>query len=157
MKVHVHQMNLMKNQIIQKKFNVLKFWRRRSQGKTLIFLIIWQKIMFNGFKMSNFRCKSHVQEIILPNKCLVVCRNSYYNFLGFFTFLVINQNIYTQLCMNVKTHHHQMYYFKLEYKNFVTSKFVSNKCYLQKITPQKSWNPFPFFLEPQPWINPMGQ
>jgi hypothetical protein len=25
-----------------------------------------KKIMFNGFKMSSFRCKSHVQKLILP-------------------------------------------------------------------------------------------
>jgi hypothetical protein len=69
-------------------------------------------------------------------------------FLGVFTFFVINQNIYTQLCMNVKTHHHQIYYFKLDYIIFFTSKFVSNKCYLQKVAQQKSWNPFSFFWNP---------
>jgi hypothetical protein len=50
--------------------------------------------------------------------------------------------------MNVKTHHHQIYYFKLDYINFFTSKFVSNKCYSQKAAPQKSWNHFSFFWNP---------
>ncbi len=30
------------------------------------------KIMFNELKMSNFRCRSHVQIIILPKKCSLV-------------------------------------------------------------------------------------
>ncbi len=34
--------------------------------------------------------------------------------LGIFTFLVINQNIHTELCMNVKIHHCHMNYFKLD-------------------------------------------
>jgi hypothetical protein len=33
---------------------------------------------------------------------------------------VINQNIHTQLCMNVKTHHHHMNYLKLDYSIFLT-------------------------------------
>jgi len=63
MNVHVHWMNLMKTQIKQK-FQVLEFWKKGLQGKGFIFLTIWQKIMFNGFKISIFRCRSHVQEII---------------------------------------------------------------------------------------------
>jgi len=39
--------------------------------------------------------------------------------LRFFMFLVINQNIHTQLCMNVKTHDHHMNYFKLNYSIFL--------------------------------------
>ncbi len=40
--------------------------------------------------------------------CLVVHWNSFLKFLGISAFLPINQNIHTQLCMNVKTHHHHM-------------------------------------------------
>jgi len=73
MKIHVHWVNLMKNQIIQK-FQSFEIKKKRLQGKTLIFLMIWQK-KFNGFKMFNIRCKwcrSHVKEIILPKKYLIV-------------------------------------------------------------------------------------
>jgi len=37
--------------------------------------------------------------------------------IGNYAFMVINQNILTQLCMNVKTHHHHMNYLKLNYSN----------------------------------------
>ncbi len=39
MKVHVHWVNLMKNQIIQK-FQSFEIKKKRLQGKTLIFLMI---------------------------------------------------------------------------------------------------------------------
>jgi hypothetical protein len=63
MKVHVHWMNLMKNQIIQK-FQSFEFWKKVLQDKRIIFKTI------NGFNMSNFKCKSHVQIIILPKNML---------------------------------------------------------------------------------------
>jgi hypothetical protein len=34
-------------------------------------------------------------------------------------FLAINQNIHTQLSMNVKIHHHHMNYLKLNYSTFL--------------------------------------
>jgi cytochrome b561 len=52
--------------------------------------------------------------------CLVVHWNSFLEFLGIFAFLVINQNIHTQLCMNVKRHHHHMNYLTLDYSVFFT-------------------------------------
>jgi hypothetical protein len=55
MEVYVDWMTLMKSQ------NVEKF-------RSFIFLTIWQTIMFNGFKMSNFSCRSHMQKIILLKK-----------------------------------------------------------------------------------------
>jgi hypothetical protein len=110
MKIYVHWMNLMKNQIIQQ-CQILKFWKKGLQGKGFFFLTIWQKNMWNGFKMSSFRCKSHVQEIILP-KNMFSC--PFKLILGFFVFLAINQNICTQLCMNMKTHHYHMSYLKLD-------------------------------------------
>jgi hypothetical protein len=88
-----------------KKFKVLKIWRKGLQGKGLIFKPFDKKKMFTGFKMSSFRCKSHVQEIILPKTCLVVHWNSFWDFLRFFAFLALNKNIRTQLCMNVKNDH----------------------------------------------------
>ncbi len=58
-------MNMMKNQTIQKfqSFQILKE-RARRQIKDF-FLPLGRKIMFNGFKMFNFKCRSHVQKIIL--------------------------------------------------------------------------------------------
>jgi hypothetical protein len=55
-----------------------------------------------------------VQEIILP-KNMFGCPLKL--ILGFFAFLVIN--IYTQLCMNVKTHHCHMNYLKLDYNMYL--------------------------------------
>ncbi len=61
MKVHVHCMNLMKNQIIQK-FQSLEILKERID----FVKPFYKKKMFNGFKMSNFRCRSHVKEINMP-------------------------------------------------------------------------------------------
>jgi len=54
--------------------------------------------------------------------------------LGFFAFLAINQNIHTQLCMNVKTHHYHINYLNWIIQIF-SFKFVSSKCDLQKVAP----------------------
>jgi hypothetical protein len=51
------------------------------------FLPFDKKIMFNGFKMFNFRCKSHVQEIILP-KNMIGCPSKLN--LGFFRILCVS-------------------------------------------------------------------
>jgi hypothetical protein len=45
------------------------------------------KIMFNGFKMSSFKCRSHVQETIL-SKNMFSCPLKL--ILGFFTFMALN-------------------------------------------------------------------
>ncbi len=42
MKIDVHWMNLMKNQIIQQ-CQILKIWKQGLQGKGLFTLTIWQK------------------------------------------------------------------------------------------------------------------
>jgi hypothetical protein len=65
MKIHVHWMKLMKNQIIQK-IESLEILKERVEGKRPILKPFGKKIMFNGFKMSNFMCTIHVQEVILP-------------------------------------------------------------------------------------------
>ncbi len=65
MKVHVHWMNLMKNQIIQK-FKSWNFEKKGFKAKDLFFKPFDIKKMLNGLKMSSFICRSHVQEIILP-------------------------------------------------------------------------------------------
>jgi hypothetical protein len=53
MKVHVHYMNLMKNQFIQK-FQSLKFWKKRPQGRGFISKTIL-----------------HFYFILMSSKCLV--------------------------------------------------------------------------------------
>jgi hypothetical protein len=65
MKVHVHWMNLMKNQIKQK-FQSFEILKEKAIRQRIHFLnhLIYKK-MFNGFKMFSFICRSHVQEIIL--------------------------------------------------------------------------------------------
>jgi hypothetical protein len=116
MKVYVHWMNLMTNQIIQK-FQSLEILKEKVSTRRILFLNhLVRKLCSVGSKMSSFRCK-HVHEIILlkntfgyPLKLI----------LGFYMFLAINQNIDTQLiCMNVKSHHHHMNYLKLDYSNFI--------------------------------------
>jgi hypothetical protein len=49
MKIHVHWMNLMKNQIKQK-FHGLEILKERLQGKVFIFRPFHKKIMFKGLK-----------------------------------------------------------------------------------------------------------
>jgi len=64
MKVHIHWMNLMKKQS-NKNFKVFKFSKKGCKTKNSFFRPFNKKIMFNEFKMSSFKCKSHVQKIIL--------------------------------------------------------------------------------------------
>ncbi len=66
MTVHVHWMNLTKNQIIQNFQNLEIFERKGYNTKDLFFKPFDKKIMFKEFKMSNFRCKSLVKEINMP-------------------------------------------------------------------------------------------
>jgi len=62
--------------------------------------------MFNGFKMFSFRCKSHVQEINFFPKTMFGCPLKFImDFFRFSMFMALNQNIHTQLYMNVKSHH----------------------------------------------------
>jgi hypothetical protein len=105
--LHVHWWTWWKTKSY-KNFRLLKLWRKRLQGKRLIFLTISLKIVFNGFKMSSFRCKSHVLKINLPKNVWLSIETHFGifgDFLEFSKFLALNQNIHTQLCMNVKNHH----------------------------------------------------
>jgi hypothetical protein len=54
-----------------------------------------------------------------------------------FAILTINQNIHTQLNMNVKTHHYHMNYLKSKTNQNFSLNFVSSKYYLLKINSQK--------------------
>jgi hypothetical protein len=86
MRVHVHWMNLMKNQIIQKfqNFEILKERVTRQRTHFLNHLI---KKYVQWFKMSSFRCKSHVKEINMQ-KNMFGCPLKL--ILGFFGFLALN-------------------------------------------------------------------
>ncbi len=66
MKVHVHGMNLMKNQIIQKIQSLEILNEKAARQGTHFFNHLIKKIMFNGFKMSWFKCRSHMKEINMP-------------------------------------------------------------------------------------------
>ncbi len=85
MKTHVHWVDLMKTKKY-KNFKVLKFWHKGLQAKGLIFLIIsiCKNIMFNEFKMFSFRCRWHVQELILPKKHVWFFNKTHLKFFRFF-------------------------------------------------------------------------
>jgi hypothetical protein len=98
-------MNLMKNQIIQKFQNLGILKERATRQKTHFKNHLIKKKMFNGFKMSSFRCRSHVHEIILlknifgcPLKFILVI-------FGNFCIYGIKLKYHTKLCMDVKNHH----------------------------------------------------
>ncbi len=66
MKVHVHWMNLIKNQIKQK-FQSLEILKERATRQRIHFLNhLIEKLCSMGSNCLPFKCKSHVQEITLP-------------------------------------------------------------------------------------------
>jgi hypothetical protein len=65
MKIHVHWMNLMKNQIIQK-FQSFEILKEKGYKENDSFFYHLTKKMFNRFKISGLKCRSCIQEIILP-------------------------------------------------------------------------------------------
>ncbi len=147
MKAHVHQRNLMKNQIIRK-FLSLEILKERSARKRIHFFDHLTKNYVQWVQNVQLQVQITCVKNNLAKKHVWLSIEIHFGiFWGFFAFLSINQNIRTQLCMNVKIHHYHMNYFKLEYLIF-SLKFISDKFYLQKVTPQKSWNPFSFFWNP---------
>jgi hypothetical protein len=64
--------------------------------------------------MFNFKCRSHVQEIILPKNLFGCPLKLILEFSEIFCVYGYKQKIHTQLCMNVKTHHCHMNYLKLD-------------------------------------------
>jgi hypothetical protein len=89
MKVHVHWMKLMKDQIIQKfqRFEILnkKLTRQRTHFKNHLI-----KKCSMGFKVFNIRCRSHVKEISTPKNMFGCSLKFILGFLEFFTFLALN-------------------------------------------------------------------
>jgi hypothetical protein len=89
--------------------------------------------MFNGFKMSSFRCRSHVQEINMP-KNMFGCPLKF--ILEFFKIFYIGIKLkysYTIMYDCEKSPlTHELSYIKLF--NFSHLNLFSCKCYLQKIT-----------------------
>jgi hypothetical protein len=83
-KVHVHWMNLIKKLNHTK---ISKCWNFDGKGYKIngsFFKQFDKKYMFNGFKMFNFRCRSHVQEIILPKNMFGYLLKPILKFLGIF-------------------------------------------------------------------------
>ncbi len=64
-------MNLMKNQIIQK-FQSFEILEERAANKDSLFENFDKTIIFNRFKVFNFRCRSHVQEVSLPKNMFLL-------------------------------------------------------------------------------------
>jgi hypothetical protein len=124
--VHVYYMNLMKNQILQN-FQSREILKERATRQRIHFFNHLTKILCSmDSKCLRFRHKSYVEKIIIP-KNMFGCPLKL--ILRFFMFLTINQNINTQLCVNVKTHHHHMNDLNWTIQ-FFSLNFVSNKCYL---------------------------
>jgi hypothetical protein len=113
---------------LYKNFKIFKIWRKGLQGEGPFFLTIWQKKCSMGSKCLAWGVGHMCKEKSCQKTCLVVHWNSFLEFLKKITFLVANQNIHTQLHLNVKTHHQHMNYFKLE--NSIFSVNVSSKCNL---------------------------
>jgi len=116
MKVHVHWINLMKNQIIQK-FQSLEILKKKATRQKNSFKKPFdKKYIFNEFKMFSFKCRSFKiakKMFGCPLKLI----------LGFFEFFCIScyeQNYsYTIMyeCENSPLH---MNYLKLDYLIFLT-------------------------------------
>ncbi len=104
MKVHVHWMNLMKNQIIQKfqSFEILK--ERVLRQRTHLKNHLINFFIFNGLKMFNFKCKSHVQEINMPKNMFGCLLKLILGFFGIFCIFCIKLK-YSYTIMYVKNHH----------------------------------------------------
>jgi hypothetical protein len=105
---------------MQKSQSLKNLKETATKQRTHFFKPFNKKIIFSGFKMFSFRCKSHVQEIITKKHVWLSIEIQFGIFLNFTTFLAMNQNIHTQLCTNVKTHHCHMNYLKLSYLIFLT-------------------------------------
>ncbi len=67
--------------------------------------------------------------------------------LGFFVFLIVNQNIDTKLCMYVEITTITRIILNWTIQILLV-KFVLSKCYSQQITLQKPWSHFSFFWNP---------
>jgi hypothetical protein len=103
MKVHVRWMNLMKNQIKQKfqSFENLKGRAVRQRTQFLNHLI--KKICSMGSKNLALDV-GHMCNLAKKHVWLSI-ENHFGIFGGFSSFVALNQNIHTQLRMNVKNHH----------------------------------------------------
>jgi hypothetical protein len=90
MKIHVHWMNLIKNQIIQKlrSFEILK--ERATKQKNSFKKPFDKKIMFNGFKMQVTCAGNKLAKKMFTCLLEVILKS----FEIFFLFIVLNQNIH---------------------------------------------------------------
>jgi hypothetical protein len=83
-----------------------------------------------------------VQEIILQTDMLGYPLKI---ILGFLAFLMIIQNIGTQLCVNLKTHHHDMNNLKLDYSIFFHLNLFEINVICKKQPHKSPKYVFPFF------------
>jgi len=104
-KVHVHWMNLMRNQIIQKfqSFEILK--KRDARQRTHFLNHLIKKKCLMGSKCLALDEVTHERNKHAKKHIWLPIDTHFEFFLGFSTFLALNQNLNTQLCMIVKNHH----------------------------------------------------
>ncbi len=129
MKIHVHWIEL------DEKINHLKiskFWnfeRKGCMAKNSFFKPFKKKIIFIGFKMSSFRCKSHVKEINMPRNMFGCSLKLILRFFGNFCIYGIKLNYSYMIYTIVKNYLNT--WIILYWTFFFSSlKFVLCKCYL---------------------------
>jgi hypothetical protein len=84
-----------------------------------IFNHLTKTIMFDGFKTFSFKCKSHVQEIILPKNMFGYPLKLILKFYGIFYVYGYKPKYSYTLMYECENSHHHMNYLKLDYSNFL--------------------------------------
>ncbi len=104
-----------------------------------------KKIVFNGFKCLAWGVGHMCKKRSCQKTCLVVHWNSFLEFLGIFSYKPKYSYKIMYECENSSPPHEIS---QIGLLTFFSLNFVSSKCYLQKVAPQKSLNPFSFFGNP---------
>jgi hypothetical protein len=103
---------------LYKNFKVFKFERKGYKEKDIFKNHLTKELCSMGSKCLAWSVGHMCKKKSCQKTCLVVHWNSFLQYLRIFSFLVINKNIHTQLCINVKTHHHHMNYLTFGLFNF---------------------------------------
>jgi len=147
MKVHVHWMNLMKNQIIQK-FQTFKIWKEKVTRQWTHFLNhLIKKLCSMGSKCLVLDVSHMCRRLMCQKTCLVVHWNSFWEFFGiFYIFSIKLKYLYTIMydCEKSSLTHELSYIglFKFSYLSlFYVMFFVKNNS-------KKSVSPFFLFWYP---------
>jgi hypothetical protein len=106
-----------------KNFKVLKFWKKGLQQKIHFFNYLTKKLCLMGSKCLALGPVTCVRNNLDKKHVWLSIETHFEIFWDFCIFGCKPFNIHTQLCMNVKTHHHHMNYFKLKYSIFPTKLF----------------------------------